>query len=199
MKGLLATDIFGRTDFTDRFCEELDQVFSSLKILSPYQDDVYNFSNEADAYRTYTEKCGHKKYESSLSDEIASISEPLYLIGFSAGASAVWQAIGRQVFLQLVGFTGFYPGQIRNHLDLSPCCKSRIVFAREEKTFDVREAAATLSTMPKVQCEISPFKHGFMNPLSENYNQDAERKYLDRLKTDIAQAVDSSTVVETFS
>ncbi len=199
MKGLLATDIFGRTDFTDRFCEELGQVFSSLKTISPYQEEVYHFSNEADAYRTYTEQCDHKKYESSLSHEIASIPEPLYLIGFSAGASAVWQAIGRQEFPHLVGFTGFYPGQIRNHLDLSPCCKSRIVFAREEITFDVREAVATLSATPKVQCEISPFKHGFLNPLSENYNQDAERKYLDRLKTEIAQTVDSSTVIETFS
>ena len=50
-----------------------------------------------------------------------------------------------------------------------------------EEHFDIKPVIATLRSKAKVSCEIADFGHGFMNPLSENFNQLGYQQFTEQL------------------
>ena len=77
----------------------------------------------------------------------------------------------------------FYPSQVRNHLDLSATVPCQFIFAHIEAHFDIEPVVATLRNKPNVSCEVSQYAHGFMNPLSDNFDHIGYQAYIEQLFT----------------
>ncbi len=177
MKIIIATDIFGHGDYLRELSSQLKALCSSVAIVSPYLDQQVSINDETEAYEKFCKECGHDKFSALVKSEIISDPQQVSLIGFSAGASAIWHALGNYSFDNVVRFVGFYPSQIRHHLHLVPSCPTSIVFPRLEESFDVMEAAQALSAKSAVECQLTDLYHGFMNPQSKNYNTVAAKAF----------------------
>ncbi len=172
MSIIITTDIFGLCESTDKLALFLSKFSSKVELIDPYQGIRQNFKNEQQAYQAYIKNCGHDKYFELLTDSIKTI-KPDLLIGFSAGASAVWRATALEGN-SCKKAVCFYPSQIRNHLNIKPKISTHVIFPHKETSFDVNSISNAISDNKKVNCKITTFEHGFMNKLSGAYNTKAE-------------------------
>lgn len=168
-KLLVATDIFGITDAVIEFCEQLDHDFICV---SPYQGLHKHFEDETCAYTHFRNTTSVRDYKQRLAHKIA-IEPCVKLLGFSVGASALWQLISEQSFDPKTDFLGFYGGQIRHASSLQPKISTRLIFPKSEPHFDVSELVEALKNKDNVEVTLTPFNHGFMNPYSDNFASDA--------------------------
>ncbi|MCZ4279597.1 dienelactone hydrolase family protein [Kiloniella laminariae] len=185
MPVLLITDIWGRSPETEKLEQKLRGVDYDVQQLDSYQGETRSFACEADAYAAFMADCGHEVYAALVEEAVREVSQQsatkLVLLGFSAGASAAWRVAGSESKHPIHHLAGFYPGQIRNSLELSPSCPVTLVFPRVEEHFSVDAVIAELEKKPDVVCFKSAGEHGFMNPLSRNYLASEARKYRDIL------------------
>ena len=167
---IIITDIFGLTTDIDLLSASLSTELTRVTVIDPYDGYKQTFINEQAAYDTFMTQCGHERYSSAVSSAIALSEDEVVLLGFSAGASAAWKAIDQHSNPLIKHCIGFYPSQIRNHLDVIPCCPVTLVFPCEERHFEVDDVIAALSSVKQVNCIKTSFYHGFMNSLSDNYS-----------------------------
>lgn len=172
MKILIAADIFGDTP---ELHATASGICANFSVVSPYEDNLLELNNEKRAYTAFQNCGGVEAYAEKLIRQTSSY-QPDVLIGFSVGATASWlalsESIGRTVKLGVL----FYGSRIREFLHLRPQCKTRLIFAEYEKSFDAKQLVATLIESG-VSAEICPgTRHGFMNPLSTGYDSISERK-----------------------
>ncbi len=179
-KLLIATDIFGRSIHLSALVQSLAGRFEEVHILDPYAGADRCFPDEATAYRAFIEG-GLESYVRGAEQQIASLSGPLHLLGFSAGASALWIALSRIPCLQVQKAWLFYSGQIRNHLACQPECPVHLVFPRMEEHFEVDVVMRELKERPNLTLEKTHYLHGFMNPLSRNFSYEALLEYQKRM------------------
>lgn len=116
-----------------------------------------------------------------LTSKIEAADGPSVVVGFSAGASAAWKSLGMLNNTNTVHFIGFYPSQIRYHLDVCPQFPVSLIFPAFESHFEIDEVIKSLSTKPKVYTLKTDFNHGFMNPLSSEYSANVACYYFDIL------------------
>lgn len=182
---LMVTDIFGATDGIKSLRRQLSLQGNMVSIIEPYKGKNIPKAQEADTYRYFLNECGHEQYLAHVNHALTSAlklaDQDIYIIGFSAGASAVWRALDSNHPLfnidqhshAIKHFMGFYPTQIRHHLALSSICKSSIIFPKSEDHFNVKDIIRHLSSNYHTRCIQTPFNHGFMNPTSKHYQHNA--------------------------
>ncbi|SGY87425.1 dienelactone hydrolase family protein [Moritella viscosa] len=185
MQIIIITDIFGQTTDIDSLAVSLSTDLTRVTVIDPYEGYKQTFINEQAAYDTFMTQCGHERYRSAVSSAIELSEGEVVLLGFSAGASAAWKAIGRHSNPLIKHCIGFYPSQIRNHLDVIPCCPVTLVFPCEEKHFEVDNILSVLASLKQVHCIKTSFQHGFMNSLSENYSLSAATFFTDKIRNKI--------------
>jgi dienelactone hydrolase len=171
MQVIVATDIFGYTKTIGHLIESLSCTHIQAIILDPYQQEERFFSDKDHAYSSFVEECGHDKYAELVHNTLADIKGPVTVLGFSAGASAAWKAADGYSNSNLVHLIGFYPTQIRHHLDAQIYPPTTLIFPGVESHFDVDDIVSTVSKRDNVLCIQTEYKHGFMNPLSSGYSQ----------------------------
>lgn len=196
MKIILVTDIFGTTPEVQELATTLS---SEHIIIDPYEGCEHAFQSESDAYQYFSSNGGMNKYVQHLKLALESIASPSKIIGFSAGASAIWHLSGAPDFSGAQCGTGltnnhtihaallFYGGQIRTATDISPSFPVHIVLPKVEQHFDIQYLAAQIITKDMVSIEHSDYLHGFMNQRSDNFNLDAYEYY----KADILKFIQS--------
>jgi len=167
---IIITDIFGLTKDIDLLATSLSAEQVRVTVIDPYDGHKQTFIHEQAAYDTFITQYGHESYISAVKVAIESTNDEVVLLGFSAGASAAWKAIDRQANPLIKHCIGFYPSQIRNHLDVMPCCPVTLVFPCEEKHFEIDDVIAALSPLKQVNYIKTKYNHGFMNSLSANYS-----------------------------
>lgn len=180
-KHLLAvTDIFGKTTAFDNLIKEISHKFASVEIIDPYDGVAKNFKNEKDAYTGFQNQIELTGYIQKVNDMLWGrqyLSQ--ILLGFSAGASAVWAASPNLQAFKNTQAICFYSSQIRHMLDVTPEIKTDLYFAAWESTYDVNKVIARLSAGRNVNCVKTDFLHGFMNEKSLNYNKKGYARYLE--------------------
>ncbi|BAJ03708.1 conserved hypothetical protein [Shewanella violacea DSS12] len=134
----------------------------------------HEFETEQSAYQMFMAQLGHLQYAQCVAAAIQDCDEEIILIGFSAGASAIFKALSdiKQVNFNLgkiKHFIGFYPSQIRHYLALSPACTTSLIFPDAEVHFDVSAVILALAEHREVTCIRTNLNHGFMNSLSEHF------------------------------
>ncbi len=174
---VIVTDIFG----VNKSIRELQQAsakeFERVTIVDPYSGLDKEFKSEADAYSFFNNNCGHDYFLQKLNDAIKTIKDKIILVGFSAGASAAWRAVNLKQNFNVNHLLAFYPGQIRNHLELQPICNVSIIFPNIETHFNVDDCIEILEKNTQIDCRKNAQLHGFMNPFSNNYSADEAAKF----------------------
>ncbi|WP_404340152.1 dienelactone hydrolase family protein [Pseudoalteromonas mariniglutinosa] len=172
MRVILVTDIFGVTDAIVSLTTFLATDSIKVTVVDPYDGQITTFANEQCAYDAFISQCGHSNYVANVKNAIGFTDEHVVLLGFSAGASAAWKAIDGNYPQSVVHFVGFYPSQIRHHLDVLPPCPVTLVFPYKEEHFDINKVINELSKLEMVFCIKTALLHGFMNSLSLNFAAD---------------------------
>ncbi|MEZ7198619.1 dienelactone hydrolase family protein [Pseudodesulfovibrio karagichevae] len=180
MEIILATEIWGRTPHTDVLAALLRPHADRVTVADPYDGRDPHFSSEEQAYAAYLDHGGLTPYARRVKALAKQAARPVLLIGFSAGAGAAWAAVCTQG-LPLLRACCFYGSAIRTMADRTPLAPVDLIFPDHEPHFDVDELAATLQAEPLVTCRRADAGHGFMNPLSENYDETASRRWTDWL------------------
>ncbi len=183
---LVCTDIFGMTPALTAW---LAPITAHPLVLSPY-DQVVEFSDDMAAYQFFTEQGGLAAYQQKLHQYLAQQQNPLFVLGFSAGAAVLWSAIATETLAQhCAQFQHawlFYGGQIRLQPQLQPSCPTTLIWSQENH-FDVVALHQQLSSTDKVDSELTGYAHGFLNPASQGYDAKAARHYQLWLKNELDQ------------
>ncbi len=168
---IAASDIFGRTPHLDELVRALGgPPPQGAAVIDPYGGEPCAFADEASAYAAFQAAGGLSAYAARLAGTLRKAGEGAALLGFSAGGAAVWlAACGPSLPLPRLAVC-VYAGQIRHHAELVPRCPCRLILPRREERFDVGALAARLHGAPNVRIETAPYLHGFMNPLSRNFD-----------------------------
>ena len=173
MDVVIVTDIFGVCESTDKLIAALKSAAYKLHLVDPYDGERYAFKNENEAYSAFIEHCSHEKYLSLTQNAIEQIN-PAMVIGFSAGANAVWRLCDLPVAMDKK-LICFYPTRIHQYLALEVKAFVDVIFPLQEASFDVREIAQVIDCKENVSQQIMPFNHGFMNDRSQAFNKEAEK------------------------
>lgn len=178
MQRIIVSDIFGRTPALE---EMASSISGTTRIVDPYGAGTKHFTCEEEAYSHFSATAGIHKYARTLSACVRSCDGPVTLIGFSAGASAIWKISGDVSLTNVAGALCFYGSQIRLHPEILPNFPITLVFPEKENHFSVSELIARLGNIPAISIHRSSLLHGFMNQYSENFNQSACEHYVKAL------------------
>ena len=167
MKTILISDIFGRTAALERLTAKISQ---DALILDPYDSEFMDFKNEEAAYAYFSENVGLASYAYKLKRVLLEQEDEVLLIGFSVGASAIWNVSDDESITLVKKAICFYGSQIRNNVACNPRFPIELVLPSMERHFSVDELIHQLSGKQNVSIRQVSYLHGFMNELSLNYD-----------------------------
>lgn len=98
----------------------------------------------------------------------------IVLLGFSVGATAAWICSEKENTADKV--IGYYGSRIRDYQTITPRCPTLLIFAKEEKSFNVSELTSVLEEKKSVNVSVLDGKHGFSDPFSKNFNEQSQRR-----------------------
>lgn len=168
MHFIFVSDIFGRTKALERMVFALT---NSCEIFDPYNSRVMDFQNEQEAYRYFSSQITIEQYANELVELVTSLGKPVTLIGFSAGASAIWKASAMDKLENAISALCFYGGQIRFDKEIKPRFLTQLIFPAQEEHFCVAKLITELSNKQNVTIQQVEYLHGFMNEHSLNYDE----------------------------
>ena len=137
---LIVSDIFGITPALKLFSEKLKGLSHDVRILDPYKSIEQNFVHEAQAYEYFINNVGLDAYTNSLAlfiNSYLTTSDKNIVIGFSVGASAIWQISASESFKCIKHFYCFYGSQIRKLTHIQPMTPCTVIFPQEELHFNI--------------------------------------------------------------
>lgn len=178
MQIVIVADVFGNTNALTALAKELN----SSAIIDPYQGIEMQFKDEKEAYKYFIEMVGLDNYLLQIIAVIKQYTEPVNLIAFSVGASAIWRLSATSEASLVNNSVCFYGSQIRHFTTIKPLFDIELVFPSSEAHFDVDMLKNKLSTKANVTTSQVPYLHGFMNQCSKNYNSDAYKNQVRRLR-----------------
>ena len=180
MSIVLVSDVFGITPALLKLKDEL----TASVIIDPYQGNIMDFKDESEAYAYFVEHIGLDHYGSILMNALEKLDPNITLIGFSVGASAIWQLSSRSTDF-ITQAICFYGSQIRNATHIEPSFKIDLFLPKSESHFNVDTLINKLTTKPNTNVTQVDYLHGFMNYHSVNFNQAGYDKYV-RVLNDLA-------------
>ena len=175
---LIAADIFGKTLELVELAGQISARSTRVVILDPYQSEVMDFPDEAAAYDYFQKHVGLPQYREILLNRLLLADQGLILIGFSVGASAIWCASEGIIAPADHKAICFYGSQIRHFPDINPGIEMELIFPEHESLFSVELLVRRLSVKQNVWCHTAPYRHGFMNRRSENFDINGYHEYL---------------------
>lgn len=180
---LVLSDIFGLCAGLERLLADLNQAGAAVQFIDPYQGQTQQFADEAQAYAAFSTECGHDAYAAIAQHALQNAARPFDLtIGFSAGATALWRALANTDTRLLKQAILFYPGQIHQHLALTPAVPTQVIFGHSEPHFAVVDICSQLKQKPDVTAVSTDYAHGFMNPASQAFAEAGYQQQLSKLK-----------------
>jgi dienelactone hydrolase len=150
-------------------------------------NEPFDYDQEEVAYEYFMTNVGFDLASKKVRDLIAQTKgkyKHIFLLGFSIGATIAWLCSDEEPICE--GIIGYYGSRIRNYLKIIPKCPTLLIFAAEEKSFNVMELSCILEKKTNVDIHVLLGKHGFSDPFSKRYykqsDQDAEKLVDDFLK-----------------
>ena len=160
---IIVSDIFGYNDYLKQLIADC-HFSSAVTIIDPYNRRGLKFDGQADAYECFNCNGGLDALTFKVKTFVSTLTQPSFLIGFSAGASAIWRVLVDSEHADMIeGGLCFYPGQIRHHLDLTPLSPVELIFPCHEAHFDLQPVIESVRLLPNTLCQQLDAQHGFMN------------------------------------
>lgn len=178
MHTIIVSDIFGKTAALDEIAASCSD---EVEVLDPYNAEVMNFNDEAEAYRYFISEIGLEAYTARLLGTITAKTGPIMLIGFSVGAAAIWKISHLAAASNVAAAIGFYGSQIRHSPDITPIFPVKLIFPAAESHFSISELITTLSNKDNVQIQQVTSLHGFMNRHSQNFDAKDYEQFMKEL------------------
>jgi len=178
---IIASDIFGRTPHLEALRARICPDSAISELVDPFAGGQQGFADEDEAYAAFLAAGGLAGYKARLVETLYASGEDTALLGFSAGGAAVWLAACDPALPPPRLAISIYARQIRHHAGLVPRCPCRLIFPQSEEGFDVAALAACLTGTPNVTVLSAPYAHGFMNPLSRNFDAAGADEWTRRL------------------
>lgn len=186
MQLILVTDIFGLTKPLLTLAEMAREHGYTVQLIDPYNGEHHHFNDEATAYEAFISQCGHQRYTQFVQQALNVAATPVHLVGFSSGASAVWNAADGKFYEQLQHITAFYPSQIRHNITAEPSVPATLIFPQAEAHFNVDDVIIKLRSGQQrhnIACIKTPYQHGFMNACCRSFSAEGFARYLPLLFT----------------
>ncbi|KPH93475.1 hypothetical protein AMS58_17200 [Pseudoalteromonas porphyrae] len=181
MNYIIVSDIFGKTSYLTQFAQALNGEFI---IVDPYDAQLQPVIDEELQYQQFISQCGHDGYFQKLNKVLDNIKTDTTIIGFSAGGAAAWRSQACTKNRYIKKLVAFYPNQIRYNLNLPATIPCELIFPYQEAHFDVSVIITSLQTKANVSCFQCDYGHGFMNPLSNNFDNQGYLYFSKRLFSD---------------
>ncbi|CAG36026.1 dienelactone hydrolase family protein [Desulfotalea psychrophila] len=179
MRKIFVSDIFGRTPALENLCRA---VGSDIGIVDPYAGKEMRFQTEQEAYDFFMANVGMNAYCDLLQSRLEQTTIPIILVGFSVGASALWQISESLSCEKVKRVVCFYGSQIRHSTEINPSVVVEHFLPVHEAGFSVEEMANRLLGKENIILHNTTYLHGFMNELSKNYSKLGYRKYVELLR-----------------
>lgn len=180
MLTIFVSDIFGQSLALQALADKIAP--HDILIIDPYAGQLINFENEQVAYDYFSEQVSLPSYTTLVMEKLNAINQPFNLIAFSVGGSATWLNSANLAETQVNQAICFYASQIRHHLTIQPKIPIELILPLHEKHFDINELASRLTNNKQITLTKSVYAHGFMNQLSEHFNQQGYDEYSDYLR-----------------
>ena len=139
-------------------------------------DVPFDYDHEELAYEYFMKKIGFEIALERVRDLIIQAKQRykhVFLLGFSIGATIAWLCSGEEPICE--GIIGYYGSKIRDYINIIPKCPTLLIFASEEKSFDVMELACILEKKINVEIHMLYGKHGFSDPFSQKYYEKSDK------------------------
>ncbi|WP_407311589.1 dienelactone hydrolase family protein [Desulfosporosinus sp. SB140] len=135
----------------------------------------FDYNREEEAYQYFVNHVGF----SHMIDGVRKILvkarteyKNIFLLGFSIGATAAWICSEKENTAD--GVICYYGSRIRDYQNITPRCPTLLIFAKEEKSFNVLELTSVLGEKKSVNIYVLNGKHGFSDPFSKNFNEQSQ-------------------------
>lgn len=184
---VIVTDIFGAQP---EVLLQFDQLGLDYLCVQPYDHQPPSFTDDNEAYQYFLAHGALEAYSKKLGELLKAQTEPVFLVGFSAGAAACWANLVLE-HLTIAFCVGFYGGQIRQMTHLQPLYPTELIFA-EETHFSVSELMDALAGKTSLRQSFVPYPHGFMNQLSKGYHAETAGVYWAKIKAGYLSSLSSS-------
>lgn len=132
-------------------------------------DEPFSYDLQEEAYQHFMNNIGFDSAVKQVKQAIVRAKKQynkVYLSGYSAGATIAWLCSGEENMCS--GIIGYYGSRIRDYTDVVPKCPVLLIFADQEKSFDVDRLADSLKDK-NIDIHILSGKHGFCDPFSKSY------------------------------
>lgn len=186
MQLIVASDIFGRTQALEDLTRNFTKYYKTVQIVDPYEGESIDFEREIDAYKYFQETCGIDVLSEKIKETISGTIPQIDLIGFSVGASAIWDISDSDFYPNIGKAFCFYGSRIRNMTSTNPKFRINLIFPVVEEHFSIDDLIYKTSKKKQVTSIKTEYYHGFMNKKSVNYSHTGYEKYIDYLKHQIA-------------
>lgn len=192
---IIASDIFGMTPSLKAFAKRLQLTQHNVYIVDPYSGVQHDFMLEEQAYQYFISNVGLDSYANTVDLFIedktlltANQNNTInVLIGFSIGASALWQLSANERIKAIDSTFYFYGSQIRKLLHIQPAMPSIVILPKYESHFNVTKLEQALQKYALVSTKRCNYLHGFMNTHSINFNEYAYTYYSQWLCSEITK------------
>lgn len=147
--------------------------------------EPFDYAQREEAYDFFKNRGYERAYErvGRLTARIRPDYRTVVLLGFSAGATIAWVLSESG---PCDGVVAYYGSRIRDNLHVEPKCRSLLIFAEGEPSFDPRNIRRDLEAKAGVTVVVFKGAHGFSDPFSANYGafsaRAAEKLTFDFLK-----------------
>lgn len=182
MKLIVISDIFGRTAELVALVGELSDLYCETAIIDPYDGFSYPFASEDAAYHQFQKECGLEKLLQKSSEEVRKSHSAADILGFSVGGTCAWSLSGQCDFGNIRQSICFYGSRIREKMEVIPNVPTTTIFPHAEVAFNVAPVIEALSEKPRTETIKTKYLHGFMNPKSENFSEEAYQYYIQWLR-----------------
>lgn len=170
-------EIYGINQHVKLICEQYSE--AGYNVICPSfvkSGDYFDYNREGEAYQYFIEHIGFH----SMVEEVKTILlkarldyKHVFLLGFSVGATTAW--ICSNVENLVDGVISYYGSRIRDYKNITPKCPVLLIFAKEEKSFNVLELTSALRQKKFVEVHVLNGKHGFSDPFSKSYNEQSQQ------------------------
>lgn len=187
---IILHEIYGINDYILSVCKYYSG--RGFKVICPNLlglDYPFTYEEEEKAYDYFMKNVGFELAAKKVTEAIVKAKQKykhVILLGFSIGATIAWLCSEKEPKCEAV--IGYYGSRIRNYANVVPTCKTLLIFAAEEKSFNVMELEGRLKEKANTEVYVLPGKHGFTDKFSKRYNEESCSRAL-KLTNDFEEGV----------
>lgn len=139
-------------------------------------EGYYDYNEEDKAYNYFINEITIKSAFAKVERIIGIIRKrykKIVVIGYSIGATIAWLCSNKKY---CDGVIGFYGSRIRDYCCINPICPTLLIFAEQEKSFNVKDVIKILMKREKVNIQLFEGNHGFADRYSNHYYEPSSNK-----------------------